>query len=64
MEHSVVIRHRDTGLYVSTAAGCTGDVHRALHFPDRATALRFMSRHACERGEGLEVIDRAAPAAA
>jgi hypothetical protein len=63
VERTIVIRHRDTGLFVS-AAGCTNDADRALPFPDRATALRFMSRHACERGEGLEVIDRAAPAAA
>jgi hypothetical protein len=63
MEHSVVIRHRDTGLFVGTADGCTADAARALRFADQATAHRFLARHACER-EGLELVEQAAPAAA
>ena len=57
-----MIRHQGTGLYLGANA-CTADAGQALRFGDDQAARRFLARHACER-EGLELVERASPAAA
>jgi hypothetical protein len=63
MEHGVILRHRETGLYLGSPAGVTADPCAALRFPSRGEAERFLAVHACEPGALEAVAERPRAAA-